>query len=297
MILEIPRKEAPLFPFLAGALAGASEVSLTYPLECIKTLMQVHVSRYKGFVNCARTVFTERGIYGFYYGLSSHLLFAFPRVGVRFGVFDACKYYATSGMDKSKSPTRDQMFVVGLLSGFAEASLCTVPLTTLAVRLCAESAAPSPRFTSLFPAISFIVREEGLRGLYRGASPTLLKVTTQIAARFSLYNELYPLLTHSLGSDSASLVAGGTAGGITVILNHPLDVIKSRIQALPSGTYTSSLHCLRVVVQESGYRGLLVGIVPRFLRVVAETSLTFFFYERYSSFLNSHLGLLSSAPA
>jgi hypothetical protein len=278
-------RDGSFLQFLCGALAGVTEVSITYPLECVKTLMQVQVGRYKGMVHCMRSIYAERGLRGFYYGLSSHLLFAFPRVGVRFQVYDLCKS-ALQGDGRELS--REQAFVSGLAAGFTEASLCTVPLTTLSVRLCADAAQPSPRFTSLATTIPTIVREEGFGGLYRGAAPTLLKVTLQIAARFSLFNELRAWLVQRGGHDahSACLIAGGAAGGITVCLNHPLDVVKSRIQAAPRGTYEGMLHCFRATLKEAGYRGLFLGFSSRLLRVIAETSLTFYFHERYMSLMH-----------
>ena len=57
--------------------------------------------------------------------------------------------------------------LAGLVSGFAEAVLCVVPMTTIQVKFCHDSCREVPHYRGLVHGISTIVREEGLHGLYR----------------------------------------------------------------------------------------------------------------------------------
>jgi hypothetical protein len=300
--LQPRRAASSSLPFVAGALAGAAEVAVSYPLEAIKTLMQVQPKAYPTMAQCARSVIARLGVAGLYRGVAPHLLFAFPRVGIRFAAYDAAAAALQGGAaaEPRRALTPPEALAAGLVAGAAEAFLVTVPMTTLAVRLVADSALPAPRFASFPAAVALIVREEGLGGLYRGAAPTGLKVAFQIAARFALFGELSaalaraaprgPLRWLSPGAylSCCTLAAGALAGGITVCLNQPIDVIKSRMQAAPRGTYAGMAHCARAVVAEAGgYGGLYAGFTPRLCRVVAETSLCFLFYEQIFSYLRS----------
>ena len=282
-------RQGPRHPVLAGALAGALEVLCTYPLEGVKTLLQVQSEKYGTCsLACARRVVAERGAAGLYRGLSPHLLFAFPRVGLRFGIFNALSERLRGGARRALAP--GEVLLAGTASGFAEAALATVPLTTLSVRLCADGALAQPRFTSLPQAVALIAREEGAAGLYRGAGPTLLKCTIQIALRFALFSDLQLRLARAFDGASSTFVtlsAGGLAGAATVVMNHPLDSVKSRVQACAPGTYRNSLEALRAIIRDSGYGGLWAGFRPRLLRVVLETSLTFYFFENISTRLDA----------
>lgn len=98
------------YPIIAGALAGGIEICITYPLESIKvpaitrrqccsgpgtpiTLsrpplqaqMQLHESiARQGILRCGQSTVVNHGVAGLYRGLSSWLVFAFPKTAIRF---------------------------------------------------------------------------------------------------------------------------------------------------------------------------------------------------------------------
>ena len=45
-----------------------------------------------------------------------------------------------------------------------------------------------------------------------------------------------------------SLLAGGVAGGISVVLSQPIDVVRANMMSLDAKGYTSSLMCARAIV-------------------------------------------------
>ena len=229
-----------------------------FPFEYLKTVLQLHPGRYTGMRHCASSAL-RAGPLALYQGLSPHLLFAFPRVAIRFSLYEAVGDALRArdagggarGAPDAQRPLRGaEVLLAGLIAGFAEGAIATVPLTTLSVRLCADAASPSPRFTRGLPhTMAALWREEGWRGWYKAPAATLLKVTTQIGARFVLFEELVASLRRAAGGtgtgtggalDSALTVAAGAlSGGITVLLNQPIDVVKSRLQA-PGGGRTAA---------------------------------------------------------
>ena len=66
----------------AGALAGALETAVTYPLEFIK--MQLQLSpQYKNSADVVRRTVAARGVRGLYTGLAPYLAASLPRVALR----------------------------------------------------------------------------------------------------------------------------------------------------------------------------------------------------------------------
>lgn len=65
------------------------------------------------------------------------------------------------------------------------------------------------------------------------------------------------------GIERAKGFAAGTASGLTkLIIGHPFDTIKTRVQCSPMGTYAGPLHCLKNVVSIEGPRALYKGASP-----------------------------------
>jgi hypothetical protein len=89
-------------PLIAGALTGAAEVIITYPLQYLKTIQQISgmgprpasvaagssatsattaptAAQPTNMLGFARHTYRSFGLRGFYRGLSSNLVFALPR--------------------------------------------------------------------------------------------------------------------------------------------------------------------------------------------------------------------------
>lgn len=289
---------------LAGALAGVSEAAVTYPLEFVKTQLQIAEARAGGgggdggsgtpqasSWRVARATVKRHGFRGLYRGVSSNLVFGFPRSAVRFGVYQAVldALHAAPG----PAPT-NAVFAAGLVAGVVESVTVLVPMNTISVRLIADNNAAVPRFRGLVHAIRELVATEGFRAVYAAPGPTLIKNACNASVRFSLYTEIHGWLSRGqrgVPQDAShatvlALTAGALSGCASVLVNHPVDVVKSRIQAKPPGTYASAVACARAVYASQGARGLYVGLAPRLVRVSFEIGLSFAFFEHFSRACN-----------
>jgi solute carrier family 25 (mitochondrial citrate transporter), member 1 len=334
-------------PLIAGSLAGAAETLCTYPFEYIKTQLQIvgpwtSKPKYSGSLDVVRKTVECHGARGMYRGLPPYLYFAFPRCAIRFWAFEEAvtvlkrvrgvegedvRGGAASTSSSTSSPPAGRRlppalaFTAGLISGVVEALVIIIPSTTLQVKFIADlNRDPEPpRYKGFVHGVRSIVTEEGWSGVYRGASPTLLKIALNMSFRFLIYNELtdslerrwaagvstaaIPAAAEAWRTTAISLAAGAIAGAVTVVGNHPVDVVKSNMQAqvvrpgavaAAAGAagvvfYTSSLQCFRGIYSRHGLRGLYAGLIPRLNRVVLETSLTFTFYEHLSQAANKVL--------
>ena len=62
-------------------------------------------------------------------------------------------------------------------------------------------------------------------------------------------------------NETLRTVISGTCGGIASILAvHPLDTVRTRLQAAPAGAYRGAWHCARVTVRREGSLALYKGL-------------------------------------
>jgi solute carrier family 25 (mitochondrial citrate transporter), member 1 len=287
---------------------------------------------FTGSRDVLRQTVARHGWLGMYRGLSPNLAFAFPKCAVRFAAFEyvaaamrgGAGAGAGAGSVAGAGPpaplTASQSFTAGLVSGVIEAVTVIIPMTTIQVKFIADLNRPAPSYRGLAHGVAAIAGEEGLGGLYRGAGPTLLKIALNMSFRFLIYNELTATLDAAwarqwpraagagagAGGDPpwwappeavrptvVSLAAGAIAGAVTVVGNHPVDVVKSYMQAQGKGrggpVYASAVACGRGIAAAQGIRGLYAGLVPRLNRVVLETSLSFTFYAHLSALANQYI--------
>lgn len=112
-----------------------------------------------------------------------------------------------------------------------------------------------------------LYKEGGLRSIWRGTGATLARDGPGSAAYFVSYESIKRLLTPA-GQDPQSLnllnvlLAGGTAGMAMWSIAIPPDVIKSRLQGAPHGTYSGFLDCARKLVAKDGPSALFKGFGP-----------------------------------
>ena len=88
------RKKMILFTVVAGSITGAIECCITYPLEYLKTVMQLYPKMSKkGLKYTFMDTYNRFGYFGVYRGLSTLVAFTIPKVSVRFGAKDISNEY------------------------------------------------------------------------------------------------------------------------------------------------------------------------------------------------------------
>eukprot|EP00210_Caulerpa_lentillifera_P006835 g6534.t1 len=158
-----------------------------------------------------------------------------------------------------------------IAGGITATAVC--PLDVLRTRLQIQTKSNS-RYTGLISGVRQIVIEEGVSGLYRGLSPTLIALIPNWAVYFSVYEYLKGSMTpytKNWNGAFVHLVAAAGAGASTLLVVNPLWVVKTRLQIqdmgpVPSwGCYSGTVQALRRIVQEEGFSTLYAGVMPSML--------------------------------
>ena len=106
-----------------------------------------------------------------------------------------------------------------------------------------------------------ISKEEGIRSLYNGLAPALLRQATYGTIKIGLYHGIKGMLVQNPEEETLlyNMVAGIGAGAISSSLCNPTDVLKVRLQANTRGTIDVQKGMLSMfadIYRKEGLRGL-----------------------------------------
>ena len=140
------------------------------------------------------------------------------------------------------------------------------------------------RFNGGVQAALTILREGGIRGMYRGLVSTTAKQSATSAVRMGSYNMLRESgKRFNLPNNSVTTFGiGAVAGVMTVYATQPLDTIKTRTQ---SARGASTSEAIRDIFQTGGVKGFWSGSTMRLGRLVLSGGIVFTVYEQVASIL------------
>nr|XP_010927198.1 probable mitochondrial adenine nucleotide transporter BTL1 [Elaeis guineensis]XP_029121624.1 probable mitochondrial adenine nucleotide transporter BTL1 [Elaeis guineensis]XP_029121625.1 probable mitochondrial adenine nucleotide transporter BTL1 [Elaeis guineensis] len=158
---------------VGGAAAGIMSTLVCHPLEVVKDRLTVNREAYPSISLAFSKIYKDDGIGGLYAGISPTLIGMLP--------YSTCYYFMYETMKKSYSQAkkkrslgRAELLIIGAFSGFA-ASTISFPLELARKRLMV-GALQGRCPTNMAAALSEVIHEEGLLGLYRGWGANCLKV-------------------------------------------------------------------------------------------------------------------------
>uniref|UniRef100_A0A3Q2QYW6 Solute carrier family 25 member 47a n=1 Tax=Fundulus heteroclitus TaxID=8078 RepID=A0A3Q2QYW6_FUNHE len=297
--------------FLSGSAAGACGVAVGFPLDTVKVRIQTQ-KQFTGVYQCAVETLSKEGVHGFFKGMSLPLTTVSLTSSVVFGTYRNCLQCMKQARGADRSPsTKLEVFLAGLAGGVAQTSVMS-PGDIVKVRLqCqAESMREGagklrPKYHGPVHCLLSIVKEEGFRGLYRGALPLMLRDGPSYATYFLTYATVSEWMSGGSNEKlhwSGVMLAGGVAGIAGWTVGTPMDVIKARLQM--DGTqglkrYRGFFHCIVETARADGAAVFFRSLGINCLRAFPVNMVVFFTYEVLTAFLQTapdrvdspHIGL------
>eukprot|EP00591_Stephanopyxis_turris_P014679 CAMPEP_0195534476 /NCGR_PEP_ID=MMETSP0794_2-20130614/42462_1 /TAXON_ID=515487 /ORGANISM="Stephanopyxis turris, Strain CCMP 815" /LENGTH=294 /DNA_ID=CAMNT_0040667335 /DNA_START=76 /DNA_END=958 /DNA_ORIENTATION=- len=276
------KKKSPLLPMGAGCIAGGIEATCVWPMEFIKTQLQLNSKSkvpgaktlpYNGMISGVTHTVKSTGFFSLYRGLAPTLIGSIPKAGIRFGLNSVLKDTLRDPVTGKLNPA--QNFVAGLGAGVAEALIIVAPIETIKVK-CIEANTP------FISGLKHILKTEGLAGIYQGGFATALKQGSNQGLRFMWFNEYRRIVTKDgelALSPIMGLLGGMSAGCFSTLGNNPFDVVKTRLQGANASRYKNTLDCFRQIASQEGLGAFYAGVVPRLGRVVPGQGIIFMSFE------------------
>ncbi|KAG9509229.1 Calcium-binding mitochondrial carrier protein Aralar1 [Fragariocoptes setiger] len=272
-----------MYRFTLGSVAGAAGATVVYPIDLVKTRMQnqrtgsyVGELMYRNSWDCAKKVIRYEGAQGLYRGLLPQLVGVCPEKAIKLTMNDFVR-------DKLSSATGSihlwQEIVAGGCAGASQV-MFTNPLEIVKIRLqIAGEIATGPKTRALD-----VMRDLGLRGLYKGSKACFLRDIPFSAIYFPTYAHCKLKLSDENGHNGpGSLLLSAIIAGVpAAYLVTPADVIKTRLQVQArqgQSTYSGVFDAIRKISREEGFAAFWKGGPARVLRSAPQFGFTLLTYE------------------
>ncbi|GAA6030997.1 hypothetical protein JCM8097_008978 [Rhodosporidiobolus ruineniae] len=268
--------------FISGGAGGVAAVLVGQPFDLTKVRLQTAApGQYTGAIDVVKQTFVRDGLKGFYRGMGPPLAGVTPMFAVSFWGYAMGKklVYAATPNRSSSVLSYGELAAAGFFSAIPT-TLVAAPVERVKVLLQMQGQGGKQLYSGPIDAVSKLYREGGLRSIYRGTAATLARDGPGSAAYFVAYEYVKKTLTPA-GQDPSSLslsavmVAGGVAGVTMWTFAIPPDVIKSRLQGAPEGTYKGFVDCAVKTVQQDGVKALFKGFGPAMARAFPANAATF----------------------
>lgn len=277
--------------FLMGGTSGIGATCVVQPLDLIKNRMQLIGADGGKSVSTAKvlkSVIKSEGVLALYNGLSAGLLKQASYTAVRMGAYTSLiDEFSVDG--KTSFPVQ---LACGLAAGASGAFVGT-PAEVSLIRMTADGRLPPSQrrnYKSVFNALSRIVREEGVRGLWTGCTPTIGRAMVVNMCQLASYSQAKQhLLSTGYFREGIGLHfnASMISGLITTIASMPVDIAKTRLQNMKSVNgkpqYKGTVDVLAQIVKKEGFFSLWRGFTPYYAKLGPHTVLTFVIMEQLNT--------------
>lgn len=292
-----------LISFISGGVGGAFSVLIGHPFDLIKVRIQTTPSTTASITGMLCQTIRSEGIRGLFRGVSAPLVTVVPVTALSFWGYDVGQQlihmYQRSSIcedqndERSDRPTTTATTLSTVEIGIAGA-IAAIPTTFIIAPterikcLLQVQQTKKKQYSGSVDCTKQVLKEGGLRSLYKGTIMTLIRGVPGSMAYFSMYeyskreimicqnNNINMNPTSSSDEQKLSLVAIITAGGLAGMaywsVGIPIiaDVLKSRYQTAPPGRYTGYRQVYQTLVNEkpAGYAGLFKGYKPAIVRAI-----------------------------
>uniref|UniRef100_A0AAR2J766 Solute carrier family 25 member 23a n=1 Tax=Pygocentrus nattereri TaxID=42514 RepID=A0AAR2J766_PYGNA len=138
---------------------------------------------------------------------------------------------------------------------------------------------------SVWKGLKDMVKEGGLRALWRGNGINVLKIAPETAIKFLAYEQVSGLKVQE------RFIAGSLAGATAQTIIYPMEVLKTRLTLRKTGQYSSVVDCARQILKKEGMQAFYKGYTPNILGIIPYAGIDLAVYETLkNTWLQRHRG-------
>ncbi|KAJ2559878.1 hypothetical protein EV175_000112 [Coemansia sp. RSA 1933] len=297
----------PLGHAISGAGSSALALLLIYPLDTIKTRLQVQTrpvsdddkdngdnsKMLRNPIDAVRKIVSSEGIEGLYAGLATNLASQLVNGFVYFYAYSAVRGFAqrTWARDGAALSTAMELSL-GAVAGMVN-QIITLPIGVVATR---QQTARHTERVAWHRTVTEIVSTEGVLGLWAGFRPAML-LCANPAITYGVFEKTKAvLLRNSEGrthlSSAEAFWAGALAKTLATVVTYPYIMAKVRLQWRPTKdelaaagddvVYRSSADVLRKVLRREGVAGWYRGMQTQIIKAVITQALMLMIKESFT---------------
>ncbi|KAI1001564.1 putative mitochondrial carrier [Podosphaera aphanis] len=269
----------------AGAFAGVAEHTVMYPIDAIKTRMQIlnptPSAVYSGIIQGGYRIAKGEGIINLWRGMSSVILGAGPAHAVYFATYEAVKHLMGGNQTGTHHPLAAA--TSGACATIASDALMN-PFDVIKQRMQMHNS--RKMYRSIIDCARYVYRTEGISAFYISYPTTLSMTVPFTALQFLAYETMSTFMNPSKSYDPFThCIAGALGGGFAAALTTPMDVVKTMLQTRGSAidqelrSIDGFMKGARLLHRREGYAGFFKGVRPRIVTTMPSTAICWSAYE------------------
>jgi len=290
---------------VAGTCGGFLAMSLFYPLDNLRTFLQVDNSE-RGNVETMVKLVQEDGIGILYRGLGPVLFSLGCSNFVYFYTNNMMKalYRSYVGAGKRADiPISVNLFIASFAGIVNVYTTCPLWVANTRLKLQRNKGDGKP-YTGLFNALTRIINEEGFTTLWSGSTASVILVSNP-TIHFVVYDKVKSyFVENALKTGRKHLTnleifnVGAIAKAVATVLTYPIQISQTRMRA-HSGKqkkaddqehYANTLDCLIKMFARDGFLGWYKGLFVKLFQTVLTAAFQFLAYERIAQLIFSLMG-------
>jgi len=246
----------------------------------------------------ARRIIAEDGFFSMYRGLSAAIFRQLTYGTTRLGVFRTLtNRFMPEGGTAADIPMLQRMGMSLCAGGIG--ALIGTPGDASLVRMQADSVLPREQqrgYKNVFDALFRMFREEGIGGVFKGASPTVIRGLAINVGMLCTYDPVFAKLKDNtpLGDypQANRFVSGAISGWTAATVSLPADFIKTRIQKQKPDPITGEMpykgffDCAMKVARTEGPLAFYNGYATFVVRITPHIMLTWVFMDNFKIAFN-----------
>jgi solute carrier family 25 (mitochondrial carrier), member 14/30 len=174
----------------------------------------------------------------------------------------------------------------------------TFPIDTTKTRLQIQEGRTNIKYHGMLDCGRQIYRQEGLRSLYSGIAPAILRQSVYGTLKFGSYYSLKNVIVSyfydgdtSVENPYINVSCAALAGAVSSAIANPTDVLKVRMQAQGRSAKRTPLYaCFYEIYRTEGVRGLYRGVMPTSQRAMTIAAVELPVYDFSKDYLLDTIG-------